>query len=63
MTHKVQGLKRLWAFLRDISGDSAYERYLEHCAGLRGSGIKPLSRRDFEAERQNRRWSRPSRCC
>ena len=48
-------------WLRAISGDDAYERYLEHHAQAHAG--PPLSRRAFYAEREERKWSGVSRCC
>jgi uncharacterized short protein YbdD (DUF466 family) len=48
-------------WLRMLSGDDAYERYLTHpCRGTEG---RVLSRRAFYAERERRKWSGISRCC
>jgi uncharacterized short protein YbdD (DUF466 family) len=48
-------------WLRAVSGDDAYERYLTHHA-CRHSG-PPLSRKAFYDEREQRKWSGVSRCC
>jgi uncharacterized short protein YbdD (DUF466 family) len=48
-------------WLRAVSGDDAYERYLEHHA--RAHAGAPLSRRAFYAERERAKWSGISRCC
>jgi len=48
-------------WLRALSGDDAYERYLTHHAHAH-AGL-PLSRRAFYAEREERKWSGISRCC
>jgi uncharacterized short protein YbdD (DUF466 family) len=49
------------AWLRALSGDDAYERYLTHHAHAH-AGL-PMSRRAFYAEREERKWSGISRCC
>ena len=49
------------AWLRAVSGDDAYERYLTHHA--RAHEGSPLSRRQFYEEREKRKWSGVSRCC
>jgi len=49
------------AWLRAVSGDDAYERYLTHHA--RAHEGPPLDRRSFYEEREKRKWSGVSRCC
>ena len=51
-----------WRYLREVSGDDAYERYLAHCAAHH-AGEKPMSPKDYFAERQRRKWSGVTRCC
>jgi uncharacterized short protein YbdD (DUF466 family) len=50
-------------YLREVSGESAYDRYVEHVR--REHPDEPvMSRRDFERRRQDLRESRPqNRCC
>jgi uncharacterized short protein YbdD (DUF466 family) len=50
-------------YLREVSGESAYDRYVEH--SQREHPEEPvMSRRDFEHRRQNARESRTqARCC
>ncbi len=50
-------LARTWRFLREVSGDSAYEAYAERF------GPGALSRRDFYLDSLERRYNRISRCC
>jgi uncharacterized short protein YbdD (DUF466 family) len=52
----------LWRFVRQLSGDDAYERYLRHCAA-RHPAAAPLGRRAFFKQAQERKWSGVSRCC
>lgn len=54
------GIARAWAFLRTLSGDSAYDAHLAHA---RDRGVAPLSPRDFYLDRLRRTYSRPNRCC
>jgi uncharacterized short protein YbdD (DUF466 family) len=55
--------RRLWNLLRNISGDDAYERYLDHLR-QHHPDTTPLSRRHFYICEQQRRWSGgPNRCC
>ena len=51
-------LRRLWFFLRQWSGDSAYEAYL-----ARTRETPPLGRRAFYLDSLERRYRGPSRCC
>jgi len=56
------GWRRLWAVLRAVTGDDAYERYLAHrCA--RHPGERALDRAGFYRAELERRWRRPGRCC
>ena len=51
-------LAALWRYLREVTGDAAYDRYLLHaCRGQR------LSREEFYLDRLARRYGGPSRCC
>ena len=55
-------LASLWAVLRTLSGDDAYERYRAHHAA-RHAGEPPMSRREFCADAERRKWSGVNRCC
>jgi uncharacterized short protein YbdD (DUF466 family) len=50
-------------YLREVSGESAYDRYVAHVRAEHAD--QPvMSRRDFERQRQKLRESRQSaRCC
>ena len=50
-------------YLREVSGESAYDRYVEHLR--REHPDEPvMTRRDFERRRQDAREARPqARCC
>jgi uncharacterized short protein YbdD (DUF466 family) len=57
-------LRRIWAALREVTGDDAYERYVahwhaRHCA----DGAAPLDRAAFCREEQRRKWEGVRRCC
>jgi uncharacterized short protein YbdD (DUF466 family) len=58
----LRWMERAWSWLRAVSGDDAYERYLTHHA-LRHQGQQPMSRRAFYEDAQRRKWSGVSRCC
>jgi uncharacterized short protein YbdD (DUF466 family) len=51
-----------WTYLRAVSGDDAYERYLAHHA-VEHAGQSPMSRKAYFAERQRRKWTGVTRCC
>jgi uncharacterized short protein YbdD (DUF466 family) len=55
-------LRRCWQTLRALSGDDAYERYLEHRRAHR-AGEEPLSRAEYFRAEQQRKWSGVNRCC
>ena len=50
-------------YLREVAGESAYDRYVEH-RRREHPGEPVMSRRDFERRRQDAREARPqARCC
>jgi uncharacterized short protein YbdD (DUF466 family) len=50
-------------YLREVSGESAYDRYVEHVRSEHPDGAV-MSRRDFERWRQDDRENNPrARCC
>jgi uncharacterized short protein YbdD (DUF466 family) len=55
-------LKRLIACLREVSGDDAYDRYLNHHRQHHADAA-PLDRRAFYLAEQQRKWSGVKRCC
>ena len=65
------GLHSAWSWLRQVSGDAAYENYLLSTrrrvaqgvfSGASGSA-RPLSRAEFYLDSVRRRYSTVSRCC
>ncbi|MCD2448795.1 YbdD/YjiX family protein [Methylicorpusculum oleiharenae] len=57
-------LKRVWQGIRQLSGDDAYERYLQHhAAHHQHEGSPPLSKAEFFKRWQDRMWSGIKRCC
>jgi uncharacterized short protein YbdD (DUF466 family) len=58
----ASGLKRAWSYLREVTGDDAYERYLAHQRQAH-PGEAPMTREEWFRERQDRKWSKVSRCC
>jgi uncharacterized short protein YbdD (DUF466 family) len=60
MTELRRALRSLWEFVRDASGENDYARYQ---ASVLGRAKPPLTPRDFYAEKLERKYSRPNRCC
>jgi uncharacterized short protein YbdD (DUF466 family) len=54
--------KHLWHYLRQVTGDDAYERYIAHQQLAHGSE-PPLTRQQFFKKRQEEKWSKVTRCC
>jgi hypothetical protein len=54
----VRALRAAWRFVREWSGDAAYDRYLER---TRATGR--LGRQAFYLDSLERRYRGPSRCC
>lgn len=66
MSSLFQSLRRLWRFLREISGDDAYERYLKLYAANQDRhqhAGPPLSRDEFFKAWQQQKWDGIKRCC
>ena len=57
-----RALHRLWNFVRTLSMDDAYERYLAHHRQAHAHA-PPLDRRAFYLREQQRKWSGVARCC
>lgn len=55
-------LKKLWDFMREATGDDAYERYLERHRRTHPES-PPLTPKQFFAAEQERKWSGVNRCC
>jgi uncharacterized short protein YbdD (DUF466 family) len=61
----VKLLSRLWWYVREFTGETAYERYVEH-ARRHDPGAAVLSRGEFERRRVDARDGDPRegfRCC
>ncbi len=67
----VKRLRAAWSWLRQVSGDAAYENYLRHARqGVQDGPLStavaasaPLSRAEFYLDSLRRRYSTVSRCC
>lgn len=55
-------LKACWRFVRRLSGDDAYERYLQQYAE-HGHVEPPLSKEAFFKQWQDSKWKGVKRCC
>lgn len=55
-------LKNLWCVIRRLSGDDAYERYLQHHAENHAEE-PPLSKEEFFKQWQDTKWKGVKRCC
>jgi uncharacterized short protein YbdD (DUF466 family) len=55
-------LRRLWQYIRTVSGDDAYERYLAHHAAHH-QDEPPMTPKEYFCQRQVQKWSGVSRCC
>jgi uncharacterized short protein YbdD (DUF466 family) len=61
MSTVVRALRGVHWYLKELTGEAAWDRYLEHCAE---HGHSPMSRREFERRRSDEREANPvSRCC
>lgn len=54
---------KYWKILRRLTGDDAYERYLEHHRHQHAREVAPLTREDFYRLATERRWNGIKRCC
>jgi len=50
-------------FIRRISGDDAYERYLVHWRAQHAGEGEPLDRKAFCKAETERKWNGVRRCC
>jgi uncharacterized short protein YbdD (DUF466 family) len=62
MKQLQNSLRQIWRWLREVSGDDAYERYLAHHRAHH-PGSMPLERRAFFLHEQERKWKGVTRCC
>jgi uncharacterized short protein YbdD (DUF466 family) len=58
----IDRLRKCLAYLRQVSGDDAYERYLAH-HHQHHADQAILNRRAFYIAEQQRKWTGMKRCC
>lgn len=64
-----QAVRWLWQWVREVSGDAAYETYVgsrrrcRNAAGTTDAKQQLLSRQEFYLDALRRRYSGVSRCC
>ncbi len=58
----LRWLAAAWSYIRAVSGDDAYDRYLAHHMAEH-AGQPPMSRKEYFDERQQQKWKGTSRCC
>lgn len=56
----ARAARAAWAYLRAVTGDSAYETYRDRA---RRQSLPPLTREQFYLDRLGRRYAGVSRCC
>ena len=62
----IKKLKHIWHIIRQLSGDDAYERYLQHHAAFHANALEvkpPLARKEFFKLWQESKWKGINRCC
>ena len=59
----IRWLSKLIHAVRRISGDDAYERYLQHWRAHHAGEGEPLDRKTFFKREQERKWNGIRRCC
>jgi len=55
-------LRSAWCFVREVSGDDAYERYREHILEAH-PGQPAMTRSEYYRMRTEQKWDRVTRCC
>lgn len=52
--------RSLWRYLREVSGEDDYTRYRAHSLAR---GENAMTAQQFYQQQQQRKYSRPNRCC
>jgi uncharacterized short protein YbdD (DUF466 family) len=64
MFRLVPRFRALWQVIRTVSGEDAYERYLDHWRTHHSEHEDaPLDRKTFYKRREDRKWNGINRCC
>jgi len=60
-----RALQKAWRYLREVTGDTAYENYLQYCAAHESDSnpVPRMPRAEFYADAQHRKYSTINRCC
>lgn len=58
----VEQCRAAWRFLRTLSGDDTYERYVDHLVHEHPERA-PLARAEFHRLHVERKWGQVTRCC
>jgi uncharacterized short protein YbdD (DUF466 family) len=58
-------LRKAWRYLREVTGDAAYENYLKYCATKESNSNQPerMSPTEFYKDALKRKYSTINRCC
>ncbi len=61
----TRALQKVWRYLRELTGDAAYENYLKYCAANESNSNprKTMTRAEFYNDAQRRKYSTINRCC
>jgi uncharacterized short protein YbdD (DUF466 family) len=66
-TQLISALKKAWGYLREVTGDTAYENYAKYCGTKKShsnpNGIAIMTRTEFYSESLKRKYSTINRCC
>jgi uncharacterized short protein YbdD (DUF466 family) len=65
-TSAINLFKKVWCYVRHVSGDDAYEQYLKHHADFHATTLDapaPLDRKAFFKLWQESKWKGVKRCC
>jgi uncharacterized short protein YbdD (DUF466 family) len=65
LTRVNRALKKVWRYLREVTGDAAYENYVKYCAANQCNSNPPqtMTRAEFYNDAQRRKYSTINRCC
>ena len=62
-----RALRKAWQWLREVTGDAAYENYLRHCTANESrtsvSASTRMTRAEFYCDALRRKYSTINRCC